>query len=173
MFVYNINKRSLPCLILLLLFNSLWMKFKLLTKALWDLVPASVKPPLSICSHCCLNHISPQCRELWGIAHRSWLRTFECARRLCFVTVPTLRHILALFSACSDPFHLPGFPQCSHPTSSYFPVRAPFVSTRGCITHCNYMLFASLQAFSLHQTNAPWEKRLYCVLPGQHEQSLD
>lgn len=114
MFVYNINKRSLPCLILLLLFNSLWMKFKLLTKALWDLVPASVKPPLSICSHCCLNHMSPQCRELWGTAHRSWLRTFECARRLCFVPVPTLRHILALFSACSDPFHLPGFPQCSH-----------------------------------------------------------
>lgn len=150
MFVYNIHRRSLPCLILPLLFNSLWIKFKLLTKAFWDLVLALVKPSLCTCSHCCLTAVtlapSAGSSEALHIVLASGPLNVPGGSVL-FPSPKTYPcPVLCMFRSISSSRFSSTFP----PTSSYFPVSAPFVSTRGCITRCNYMLFASLEAFSLH-----------------------
>lgn len=109
-----LTKDRSPAIILLLLFNSLWMKFKLLTKALWDLVPASVKSPLSTCSHCCLHRISPQYWELWGTAIILASGPLNVPRYSVLFPSHSKTYPCPV-SACSDPFHLLGFPQCSYP----------------------------------------------------------
>lgn len=170
-FVYSMHKRSLSCYV----FHCTEFPLNKIQTSYQDRQSTMGSGACLCCiisfhlllTHCTTATLVPSIESsgfnVYLIPQDLWMCQLS-AKRLSFVLITTLIHILALFFAWSGPFHLSGFPQPSYPHHL-------FISQLGCHlcpseNTSRVLIICCLPVYKLSFINrlkAPWEKKLYLV----------